>query len=89
MNYRSSASILEAANRFLQFGSRIQGSRTDVSRITVKNHYDPFQEAEYLAERIRELHGGGKAYGEIAVFYRLQRQSEILTKVFERQGDSL
>lgn len=86
VNYRSSASILEAANRFLQFGSRIQGSRTDVSRITVKNHYDPFQEAEYLAERIRELHEGGKAYGEIAVFYRLQRQSEILTKVFERQG---
>ena len=86
VNYRSSASILEAANRFLQFGSGIQGSRTDVSRITVKNHYDPFQEAEYLAERIRALHEEGKSYSEIAVFYRLQRQSETLMKVFERQG---
>ena len=86
VNYRSSASILEAANRFLQFGSGIQGSRTDVSRITVKNHYDPFQEAEYLAERIRVRHEEGKPYSEIAVFYRLQRQSETLMKVFDRQG---
>lgn len=86
VNYRSSASILEAANRFLQFGSGIQGSRKDMSRITVKNHYDPFQEAEYLAERIRALHEEGKSYSEIAVFYRLQRQSETLMKVFERQG---
>lgn len=86
VNYRSSASILEAANRFLQFGSGIQGSRKDMSRITVKNHYDPFQEAEYLAERIRALHEEGKSYSEIAVFYRLQRQSEPLMKVFERQG---
>ena len=86
VNYRSNASILEAANRFLQFGSGIQGSRTEVSRIAVKNHYDPFQEAEYLAERISAIHEEGMPYGEIAVFYRLQRQSEILTKVFERQG---
>lgn len=86
VNYRSNASILEAANRFLQFGSGIQGSRTEVSRIAVKNHYDPFQEAEYLAERISAIHEEGMPYGEVAVFYRLQRQSEILTKVFERQG---
>ena len=57
-----------------------------MSRIAVKNHYDPFQEAEYLAERISAIHEEGMPYGEIAVFYRLQRQSEILTKVFERQG---
>lgn len=86
VNYRSGASILEAANRFLQFGGGIQGTREDVSRITVQNHYDPFQEAEYLAERIRTLHAKGKNYSEIAVFYRLQRQSETLVKVFERQG---
>ena len=86
VNYRSSASILEAANRFLQFGSGIQGSRKDMSRITVKNHYDPFQEAEYLADRIESLHRDGLAYGEIAVFYRLQRQSEVLEKVFQKAG---
>ena len=45
------------------------------SRITVRNHYDPFQEAEYLAEKIQTLHRNGKNYREIAVFYRLQSQS--------------
>ena len=85
VNYRSSASILEAANRFLQSGTGIQSSRETGEKIIVKNHYDPFQEAEYLAERICALHDSGRAYGEIAVFYRLQKQSEILEKVFERQ----
>lgn len=85
VNYRSSASILEAANRFLQSGTGIQSSRKAGGKIIVKNHYDPFQEAEYLAGRIRALHDSGSAYGEIAVFYRLQKQSEILEKVFGRQ----
>lgn len=84
INYRSNASILEAANRFLQFGDKIQGSRDAGSRIVVKNHYDPFLEAEYLAERIRGLHEEGTAYNEIAIFYRLQKQSEVLEKVFAK-----
>lgn len=86
INYRSNASILEAANRFLQFGNKIQGAREAESKIIIKRHYDTFQEAEYLSERIRELHEKGSAYGEIAVFYRLQKQSEILEKVFEKNG---
>ncbi len=86
VNYRSNGAILEAANRFLQFGNRIEGSRKTVGQIAVKNHYDPFQEAEYLAGRIREMRECGRACREIAVLYRLQHQSEILMKVFERQG---
>ena len=86
INYRSNASILEAANRFLQFGNKIQGTKETGNRIVVKNYYDPFQEAEYLAERIWKLHEDGRAYREIAVFYRLQKQSEVLEKVFERHG---
>lgn len=85
VNYRSSASILEAANRFLQSGTGIRSSREAGKKIAVKNHYDPFQEAEYLARRIRALHEEGRAYREMAVFYRLQKQSELLEKVFERQ----
>ena len=86
VNYRSNASILTAANRFLQFGNKIQGTRDEVHRIVVRNYYDPFQEAEYLAEKIQALHRKGKCYGEIAVFYRLQSQSAILEKVFGRHS---
>lgn len=84
INYRSNATILEAANRFVQFGNKIQGARDGANKIVVKKHYDPFQEAEYLAERIRVLHEQGQPYSEIAVFYRLQKQSEILEKIFTR-----
>ena len=53
-------------------------------KISVKNHYDPFQEAEYLAEKILALHERGVPLEEVAVFYRLQSQSEILSKVLEK-----
>ena len=86
VNYRSNASILEAANRFLQFGTQIIGEREDRAKICVNNYYDPFQEAEYLAERITQIHDGGIPYSEIAVLYRLQKQSEVLLKVFGRRG---
>lgn len=36
--------------------------------------------------RIRELKEQGLTYREMAVFYRLQRQVDVLAKVFERQG---
>ena len=90
INYRSTKVILEAANRFLQFGGRIEGNSNIEdgagNKILIKNHYDPFTEAEYLAERLQELHEHGLAYEDIAIFYRVQKQAEILEKVFERTG---
>ena len=86
VNYRSNALILGAANRFLQFGSQIRASREKGEKIEIVNYYDPFQEAEELALRIRELKEQGLTYREMAVFYRLRRQADVLAKVFERQG---
>ena len=85
VNYRSSEVILEAANRFLQFGGKIEGSAGRGEKILVRNHYDPFIEAEYLAERIRELHEKGLDYQEIAIFYRVQKQAEILEAEGEQE----
>lgn len=86
VNYRSSDIILEAARCFQQGGERLAGTRGAGERIHVRNHYDPFAEAEYLADRIAGLHEKGAAWREIVVFYRLQNQSELLEKVFERYG---
>ena len=68
VNYRSNALILGAANRFLQFGSQIRASREKGEKIEIVNYYDPFQEAEELALRIRELKEQGLTYREMAVF---------------------
>ena len=86
VNYRSNARILEAANHFRQFGTRIQGCREEGRLIKVKRQYDPFTEAEYLAEQIESLHKAGERYEDTAILYRLQRQGELLEKVFEKRG---
>lgn len=84
VNYRSTGTILEAAKRFLQNGAPLEGCREQGQKIVIKKHYDSFQEADYLAGRIRKLHQQGIAYGEIGIFYRLQSQSEILEKTLQR-----
>jgi DNA helicase-2/ATP-dependent DNA helicase PcrA len=84
LNYRSSSSILEAARCFLQDGSCLTGIREQGSKIVVRNHYNPFNEACYLADKIRDIHASSVPYNEIAVFYRLQSQSQVLEDVFSK-----
>lgn len=86
VNYRSSSEILAVARCFMQQGGTLQGDRESGDKIQIRNMYDPFQEADYLAGRIRELHASGLPYREIAIFYRLQNQSEIFEHVFEKEG---
>ena len=86
MNYRSSSEILAVARCFMQQGGTLQGGRESGDKIQIRNMYDPFQEADYLAGRIRELHASGLPYREMAIFYRLQNQSEIFEHVFEKEG---
>jgi DNA helicase-2/ATP-dependent DNA helicase PcrA len=86
INYRSSSSILEAAKRFLESGDSLMGIREPGSKIIVKNHYNPFNEACYLADKIGELHRQGMPYKEIAVFYRTQNQSQVFEDVFSKEG---
>lgn len=86
INYRSSDVILEAARRFQQNGNELLGSERTGDKIVVRNHYNPFQEAGYLADKIRAQHEAGIPYHEIAIFYRLQDQAQLLLDVFEREG---
>lgn len=84
VNYRSSQTILAVSRRFQESGDSLTGVQEEGEKIFVKNHYDPFQETEYLAEKIRLLHEKDVPFEQIAVFYRLQNQSEILSKVLEK-----
>lgn len=89
VNYRSSKEILAVARCFMQQGGVLEGSRAETGsgeKIQIRKMYDPFQEADYLAGRIRELHEAGVPYREIAIFYRLQEQSAVFEQVFAREG---
>ena len=89
VNYRSSKEILAVACCFMQQGGVLEGSRAETEsgeKIQIRKMYDPFQEADYLAGRIRELHEAGVPYREIAIFYRLQEQSAVFEQVFAREG---
>ena len=86
VNYRSSTTILEAAKCFLSAGTELLGTREIGRPITVLNHYDPFNEADYLADKIGKLHESGVCYKDITVFYRMQKQSKVIEEVFNRGG---
>ncbi|GKU23706.1 ATP-dependent helicase [Clostridium folliculivorans] len=86
INYRSSSSILEAARCFLLDGSELKGIRESGNKIIVKNQYNSFNEACYLVDRIKEIHNSGVRYSDIAIFYRLQNQSQVFEGVFSKNN---
>jgi DNA helicase-2/ATP-dependent DNA helicase PcrA len=85
VNYRSCATILDAAKALLGKSADLQGVRDTGARIVIKTHYNPFQEAEYLAARIKEIIEQGNHYSDIAILYRLQKFSQTLEEVLQRQ----
>lgn len=85
-NYRSCTTILEVAKCFLKTGNELYGIRESGNKIKVSNHYNAFNEAQYIAESIQSKVAEGLRYGDIAVFYRLQRQSRSLEDAFYRSG---
>lgn len=87
VNYRSSSSILNAAKAFLPSTYSLKGVRDTGNKIVVKNHYNAFQEANYLAEQIKiKIKNGELRYKDVAIFYRMQKQSELIEQVFLKEN---
>jgi len=86
INYRSQATILDVARRFLGNNEPLEGSRDYGNKIIIKNHYNPFNEAQYLADKITELKGKNIDYNDIAILYRTQKQAEILENTFKKSN---
>ena len=84
-NYRSTQTILDAANNIIQYNN----DRTDKELLAVKEeihdiHYQEFPSADdesyWIASTIKQLVDQGEGYDEIAVLYR----SSYLTRALER-----
>ncbi len=90
-NYRSTQSILDAANAVISNNEshrpkRLwtdEGPGTEIVTFEAKDEQD---EAMFIADRIRDLERDGTALSDIAVFYRTNAQSRVVEEVFVRYG---
>ncbi|MEE9392524.1 MAG: ATP-dependent helicase [Planctomycetota bacterium] len=85
LNYRSRATILEAASCVLgRQAGRIQPTREGGDPIVVRRHHDAFQEGLYLAKRIEELREAeGIDFDEIAILVRTKDQVRAIVESLE------
>jgi DNA helicase-2/ATP-dependent DNA helicase PcrA len=79
-NYRSTATILEAANAVIaqnpsRLGKKLWTSGDQGEAIALYAAYNEQDEARFVIERIREYHDAGGHASDIAVLYRSNAQS--------------
>lgn len=90
-NYRSTETILEAANAVIANNGRRRPKRlwSDLGRGVPIARYaaqDDRDEAGFVADRAVELEAEGVDLSEMAVFYRVNAQSRVLEEVLGRYG---
>jgi DNA helicase-2/ATP-dependent DNA helicase PcrA len=90
-NYRSTNSILEAANAVIKHNrerkeKNLWSDLGDGEPVRVIEVEDEHAEARYVAAEIALLVEEGYSGNEIAVFYRTNAQSRVLEDVLVRQG---
>ncbi|NCC68461.1 MAG: ATP-dependent DNA helicase PcrA [Clostridia bacterium] len=90
-NYRSTGNILDAANAVIRNNQGRKGKNlwTDKSggeQITVYTAQNENDEAQYVAREILKNFESGGAWGDNAVLYRMNAQSNRLEYAFNRGG---
>ncbi|MDZ7668405.1 MAG: DNA helicase II [Gammaproteobacteria bacterium] len=88
-NYRSTGTILEAANGLIDHNADRLGKKlwTDGARgdpIQVYSGYNDLDEARFVAERTQEWIDGGGSPEDVAVLYRSNAQSRVLEEAMLR-----
>jgi DNA helicase-2/ATP-dependent DNA helicase PcrA len=88
-NYRSTQTILDAANALIagnrsNLGARLWSQLGDGDPIRVRELEDEHAEARFVAGEIERLVDGGASRNEIAVFYRTNGQSRVLQETLGR-----
>jgi ATP-dependent DNA helicase UvrD/PcrA len=78
-NYRSTPEVLSFANRLVpKLGGAekvLRATRTSGPEPVARSFSEPFLEAAFLVERIRELHATGTPYEEMAILLRTNSRS--------------
>lgn len=90
-NYRSTATILSAANELIannpeRLGKNLWTAGEEGDSIKVYAAYNDLDEARFVAERIADAVADGVTRSEIAILYRSNAQSRVLEEALLRQA---
>ncbi|MEX0919266.1 MAG: UvrD-helicase domain-containing protein [Parcubacteria group bacterium] len=90
-NYRSTKTILEAANVIIKKNKvrrekNLFTSNESGEKIRIIATFDEASEADFIATKTKELMKGGLSPEEIVVLYRANFQSRVLEEAFMSQG---
>lgn len=88
-NYRSTATILKAANALItnnagRMGKELWTDGTDGEPIALYAGFNEQDEARFIVDRISEAIGEGMSRSEIAILYRSNAQSRVLEEALLR-----
>ncbi|MEK8089600.1 DNA helicase II [Thermithiobacillus plumbiphilus] len=90
-NYRSTQTILDAANAVISFnpdrmGKTLWTDSPDQSPIQLYAAYSEVDEARYVVSRIQQWVAAGGRHDECAILYRANAQSRAFEEVLVQQG---
>jgi DNA helicase-2/ATP-dependent DNA helicase PcrA len=90
-NYRSTGTILEAANALItnnnsRMGKDLWTSGSVGEKITVYSAFNELEEARFVTERIMMEINQGSSADDIAILYRSNAQSRVLEEALLRAG---
>lgn len=90
-NYRSTQNILDAANAVIKNNTERKGKNLwtdngDGEKIVYKTAYDDQDEGTYIAQQILNDYKKGVKWGDHAVLYRMNAQSNGVERAFVRMG---
>ncbi len=90
-NYRSTATILDAANKLIthnhsRMGKELWTAGQKGEKIVVYSAFNELEEARFVSERIMMDIDRGRSADEIAILYRSNAQSRVLEEALLRAG---
>ncbi len=90
-NYRSTKTILNAANDVIvnnkqRKGKTLWTQNEEGDKVTIHTAYDEREEAMFVARTILEKVAQGASFGDIAVLYRMNAQSNAIEYALTRSG---
>ncbi len=86
-NYRSTTTILSAANALIdnnadRMGKKLWSSGEDGEPIIFYNAYDERDETHFVVDKIKQFVEAGNARADVAILYRSNAQSRVLEERF-------